>query len=44
MLESVAQQVESGSEEIIGVMIESNIVEGKQKLDCKNVTEISEGN
>jgi len=37
VLESVAKQVEEGSEEIIGVMIESNIVEGKQKLDIANL-------
>jgi len=43
VLESVAQQVESGSEEIIGVMIESNIVEGKQKLDCKNLDSLVYG-
>ena len=29
---AVAKQVASGTEEIVGVMIESNIKEGKQKL------------
>jgi len=40
---SIADQVSSGSKDIAGVMIESNINEGKQKLDMNNVQSLEYG-
>ncbi len=37
VLDNVCHQIADGSKKIVGIMIESNIVEGKQKLDPANL-------